>query len=715
MDEMSSPHSRLALLWVIEYLARFKQIDTSILRDLVKMVPEFSDDLGKNAREMVALRSLEELFGVSDGLTKGSDAPETKAEFDLSASCEDMLQHILQETSLSDIQVGGLKHLKLDVSSFLTHKKACMPKCALEQLKDATAEGFEPFAASLKRTSGITCISGHQKRRLNKSGNASQIIAGEKNLVPLSRENGNELSRDYLCNRNLLPSKRDRSNLSPEKFAGQCLGIKDSAIDGDILHLNSKKNKQDAICTNQPVEQILASLHEAKSLEHNTEGTVRVIKGKGSDLAEDYQAGGVEDKKFPESGHGTDTVMDRIRHSIVNDDQFQNNQMEINHNAPESIQVTCGDEPVCNMILVEVNDSELRTSDSILPATGQNEEISSDNSEFNNEMIDFEMKKSQFLSSQCPLNDESSKIYWTERNLCVKCNEDGHLLVCTISTCPFMVHETCLGSSAILGDNETFLCPFCAYSVAVSKYLKAKKEASLARKALVAFLNVGFEHRLKEYGERLRREEQFHLRKNGNEAPSYKLPENGHLEDGEDNQVGQNCQDVNEISGSQQNKSTGQRDQEPAFSEEEDDTYCKNSKNFPLNKKDVKNKIGKDFLQQQDTLKKPIYDCNTDEEEASEGDSSKHINSDYCIRFRRQEKQRSYPAIPQSRRKKCPWTAEEEDMLRKGVQLFSGDNERQFPWTKILEFGASVFQSSRTPVDLKDKWRNMCRGKSKSK
>lgn len=79
------------------------------------MVPEFSDDLGKNAREMVALRSLEELFGVSDGLTKGSDAPETKAEFDLSASCEDMLQHILQEVThfyfVSHLRMCFLEHL----------------------------------------------------------------------------------------------------------------------------------------------------------------------------------------------------------------------------------------------------------------------------------------------------------------------------------------------------------------------------------------------------------------------------------------------------------------------------------------------------------------------------------------------------------------------------------------------------------------------------
>lgn len=35
------------------------------------------------------------------------------------------------------------------------------------------------------------------------------------------------------------------------------------------------------------------------------------------------------------------------------------------------------------------------------------------------------------------------------------------------------------------------------------------------------------------------------------------------------------------------------------------------------------------------------------------------------------------------------------------------------PWVKILEFGSHVFDNTRTPVDLKDKWRNITAKKGK--
>ncbi|KAJ6921908.1 hypothetical protein NC652_015764 [Populus alba x Populus x berolinensis] len=63
--------------------------------------------------------------------------------------------------------------------------------------------------------------------------------------------------------------------------------------------------------------------------------------------------------------------------------------------------------------------------------------------------------------------------------------------------------------------------------------------------------------------------------------------------------------------------------------------------------------------------------------------------------------------MPQLRRKKVPWIVQEDEMLKKGVQKFSSDGK--FPWKDILEYGSSVFLSDRTTIDLKDKWRNMCK------
>ena len=46
-------------------------------------------------------------------------------------------------------------------------------------------------------------------------------------------------------------------------------------------------------------------------------------------------------------------------------------------------------------------------------------------------------------------------------------------------------------------------------------------------------------------------------------------------------------------------------------------------------------------------------------------------------------------------------------MLQEGVQKFSNTTNKNLPWRKILEFGRHVFEGTRTPVDLKDKWRNI--------
>ncbi|KAL3508932.1 hypothetical protein ACH5RR_028333 [Cinchona calisaya] len=63
--------------------------------------------------------------------------------------------------------------------------------------------------------------------------------------------------------------------------------------------------------------------------------------------------------------------------------------------------------------------------------------------------------------------------------------------------------------------------------------------------------------------------------------------------------------------------------------------------------------------------------------------------------------------FPNARRKSLPWTDAEEEMLKEGVQKFLTTINKNIPWRKILEFGRHVFDGSRTPVDLKDKWRNM--------
>ena len=51
-------------------------------------------------------------------------------------------------------------------------------------------------------------------------------------------------------------------------------------------------------------------------------------------------------------------------------------------------------------------------------------------------------------------------------------------------------------------------------------------------------------------------------------------------------------------------------------------------------------------------------------------------------------------------------------LLQEGVQKFALAAKKKLPWVKILEFGCHIFDGTRTPVDLKDKWRNIT-GKQK--
>ncbi|KAL9428813.1 hypothetical protein AB3S75_030742 [Citrus x aurantiifolia] len=54
--------------------------------------------------------------------------------------------------------------------------------------------------------------------------------------------------------------------------------------------------------------------------------------------------------------------------------------------------------------------------------------------------------------------------------------------------------------------------------------------------------------------------------------------------------------------------------------------------------------------------------------------------------------------IGQLKKKKC---------RRKEWKNFQTKVNKNLPWKQVLEFGCHVFDPTRTPSDLKDKWRNI--------
>lgn len=70
------------------------------LTDLMIKVPVASDNLGRNVKEMVALRCLEALFCHGNGITNDAHLTvHSRIEFDPSDSCEDVLQCILHKVT----------------------------------------------------------------------------------------------------------------------------------------------------------------------------------------------------------------------------------------------------------------------------------------------------------------------------------------------------------------------------------------------------------------------------------------------------------------------------------------------------------------------------------------------------------------------------------------------------------------------------------------
>ncbi|KAF6168924.1 hypothetical protein GIB67_038421, partial [Kingdonia uniflora] len=118
-------------------------------------------------------------------------------------------------------------------------------------------------------------------------------------------------------------------------------------------------------------------------------------------------------------------------------------------------------------------------------------------------------EKRNFLSSQNHINQDSQASVdysWTEQSVCIKCNKDGQLLICSVSNCPITVHENCVDSSTSFDNTGNFCCPFCSLTQATGVYREAKKKAEmvkkkrvLARKYLHQFMQMVNENQQKHF------------------------------------------------------------------------------------------------------------------------------------------------------------------------------------------------------------------------
>uniref|UniRef100_A0A7N2N727 Myb-like domain-containing protein n=1 Tax=Quercus lobata TaxID=97700 RepID=A0A7N2N727_QUELO len=115
----------------------------------------------------------------------------------------------------------------------------------------------------------------------------------------------------------------------------------------------------------------------------------------------------------------------------------------------------------------------------------------------------------------------------------------------------------------------------------------------------------------------------------------------------------------------------------------------------------------KPFPQNDDSPRKLSSQENSTTEKKVTSKNKKHAASKKSRQPQVSTKQLTTMPFPTAKRKRLLWTAEEENMLKEGVHHVSASAKKNVPWRKILELGRHIFHKSRTPEDLKDKWRTM--------
>nr|XP_043620141.1 uncharacterized protein LOC122591986 [Erigeron canadensis] len=288
---------------------------------------------------------------------------------------------------------------------------------------------------------------------------------------------------------------------------------------------------------------------------------------------------------------------------------------------------------------------------------------SSDDEWCHEELSDILAKREAFFSSKCKYREGVTRP--KDASQCMKCNKGGRLLVCSFDTCSFVFHKKCLASKApfLCDSSGKFCCPFCIHSQSISDYWVAKKKVSLERNYLASF-----------------------TKRNTNKAESQiqnKVVPFGLVNESSESIVSERCYARNNLGSFNKRNSNNNAD-----------TQIPNeAANFGLADRSSESE---------------------GREPSNEGSSEETSSMDSAVRLRKQKKPWY---VPRSRRISVPWTRVEEETLKKWVYKFTynGIPERRFPWRKILDLAASKFQKGRTPIDLKDKWRNMMNASNKSK
>ncbi|KAH0651277.1 hypothetical protein KY285_032121 [Solanum tuberosum] len=374
------------------------------------------------------------------------------------------------------------------------------------------------------------------------------------------------------------------------------------------------------------------------------------------------------------------------------------------------------------------------------------------------------------------------------KEICIKCDKGGEVLVCADSCCPIAVHVRCMGCPARFDDLGKFYCPYCLYRQSIARFHQAKVYVLSKKQALDDFIDQEMIGKV--------REVPLMVSKSTHERSDEPLPEKKSdvPESNCDQQwvVGQeihagpavNCGSKPSVRTSSKATSTnfrvleagngvqvndlqevGEHQLEKSVEDHHKGGHLSNSSvaeeeilgNELVLEEPTRNSTeiaGEQMTEVDQTTAIVVYTdpslqqhlhgkrraetadltCGESKRVSTQRECGKrvkkvkdeHMLTDSPRMLTRKSAsllengnaagmfvQVKHPSmlpdiLPNGKRRRVLWRSEEEEMIKEGVQKFSSKVNKNTPWRKILDFGHHVFDHSRTPTDLKDKWKQMC-------
>ncbi|XP_076903239.1 uncharacterized protein LOC143558254 [Bidens hawaiensis] len=292
---------------------------------------------------------------------------------------------------------------------------------------------------------------------------------------------------------------------------------------------------------------------------------------------------------------------------------------------------------------------------------------------------------------------------WTENQQCVLCDKGGgNLLVCNDDGCPISVHQNCMGCEPQFDVAGNFHCPYCVYKQCTAEASRLKSKVMLTKKALSTFLESSTrddnDHEL--VVETANKENNILSKdKSVDENDGVGLENRDEVHDA---LVPENTNEVNSVSTCKMMVVY-----EPNLDHASKKMKVDQQTNGECKSKDVdqaeKSKGAADVWL--------ITDKQTTQNKRNtlailNNDGRKE---DPVVEHGAKKESKQLSLINRNKRGRVLWSEQEEEMLKEGVQKYSALTKKNLPWRKILEFGHHVFDSSRTPSDLKDKWRKIAK------